>query len=281
MDLHIDSLIKASLKEDIGSGDVTTQLLLPPSQTIVAQVRSKENGVLCGVEVANRVFYMIDREIVFEAIEKDGAAIKNGTIIAKVTGPGRGILAGERVALNFLQRLSGIATLTQRFVDEIRPYPAKIMDTRKTTPLFRALERHAVRCGGGSNHRSGLFDGILIKDNHIKAIGGVSRAIRKAKEGFRHLLKIEVEVKTLDEVREAIKEGPDCIMLDNFSLDDIKKAVEWIRSAKKDVVVEVSGGVNLKNVRAIASCGVDCISVGTITHSYRSLDITLDVLQTV
>ena len=275
MIFHIDRLIKMTLEEDIGSGDVTTSFLMNTNQIYEAEVKAKGSFILAGLEVMGRVFQTLDHRIEMDALCSDGVLLPEGTRIALVRGPLAMLLCGERVALNFLQRLSGIATLTNRYVSLVRDLDVKIVDTRKTAPGFRALDKYAVRVGGGSNHRFGLYDGILIKDNHIKASGSIKRAVHSVRMKAPHTLKIEVETSTIQEVREAIECDVDIIMVDNMSLETIRSAVELIRGR---ALVEASGGITLENVRAVAQTGVDLISVGEITHSVKAPDISMKLL---
>jgi len=267
-------LINASLAEDIGSGDLTTDSIVPLTVKGKATILAKERFVIAGLLFTEKVFRTLDGDIKFKRHVNDGDTVNSGDAIASVSGRLANILKAERVALNFLQRLSGVATLTGRFIKEIRGTGVKILDTRKTTPCMRILERYAVRVGGGENHRFGLFDAILIKDNHIKIAGGVEKAIKRVKEKYPKGMSVEVEVKDLKEVKEALKCGADVIMLDNMDTAMIKKAVSLIG---KRALVEVSGGVTLKNVRRIASCGADFISIGALTHSARAVDASLEI----
>jgi len=235
---------------------------------------AKENGVIAGVDIAREVFRQIDKKIRFAPKVKDGASVKKGEIIANLVGPARGILSGERVALNFLQRLCGIATLTNQFVKRVKGARVKILDTRKTTPGLRALEKYAVKVGGGENHRMGLYDAILIKDNHIQLAGGINKAIVAAKLALLRK-PIEVEAKTISEVKEAIKLRVDRILLDNMNIKTLRDAVKLCKIA--GIKTEASGGINLNNVGAIARTGVDYVSVGALTHSARALDMCLKI----
>lgn len=278
MDLDIEKLrhiINGALAEDIGDGDVTTNLIIPPSQFGKGVFISKEDGVLAGIDVAQLVFEGVDRDVTFKKYLKDGDKLTPKVSIAEVEGRVKSFLTAERVALNFLQRLSSIATLTAKFVEKVKGTKAKIIDTRKTTPSLRNLEKYAVRVGGGENHRFGLYDMILIKDNHIEAAGGIVEAINRVKKGNKKRLKIEVETQSLKEVEDALNCGVDRIMLDNMSVKDIRKAVELI---KGNIELEVSGGVNLNNVSSIASTGIDYISVGSLTHSAKSIDISFEIM---
>lgn len=272
-------IVKAALKEDIGRGDITSRLLIPAKRKIKAVILAKEKGVVCGLDVVRIVFKAVDRNIRFHPATNDTKMVKANKVLVHLEGNARSILRAERVALNFLGRLSGIATKTRKFVQRVKPYQVKIMDTRKTAPGLRVLEKYAVRCGGGVNHRMGLADQILIKDNHLVAFSfqlsaiSLQDMIRKIRKKKPKSLKIEVEVKNLKEFKQALKANPDIIMLDNFSIANIKKAAKMRYKIPK---LEVSGGVNLNNVRQIAACGVEMISVGELTHSAEALDLTLN-----
>ncbi len=270
----VTDFLKRSLDEDIGVGDITTLLTVNQSTESRAKVFSKVDMIIAGMPFFSEVFKIYDPSLSVKACKSEGQRIEKGETIATVSGKSASILSCERVSLNILQRLSGIATLTNRFVEAVKPFPVKITDTRKTTPGMRYLEKYAVRAGGGDNHRFGLYDGILIKENHIKASGGIKEAIRRAKKGGHHLLKIEIEVTTINELKEALKEDADVIMLDNMSGQEISEAVSITREQKK-VLLEVSGGVNLKNVRSLAERGVDIISIGALTHSAPAVDISM------
>lgn len=275
---HIDFLVKLALAEDVGRGDITTEATVPRDKTGKAVVIAKESGVIAGIEVAREVFRNLDKKIKFLPRWRDGKMARKGEIIAALSGPVRGILTGERVALNFLQHLSGIATLTKQFVSRVagRGSRVKILDTRKTVPGMRALEKYAVKVGGGENHRFGLYDAVLIKDNHIKIAGGVKNAAARVRGQGARRNKIEIEAKTIPEVKEAIEAGADRILLDNMTVGTMKAAVKLCKKAK--VKTEASGGVNLNNVRAIAKTGVDYISIGALTHSAKALDISLKII---
>jgi nicotinate-nucleotide pyrophosphorylase (carboxylating) len=263
------------LKEDLGRGDVTTQATVRGGARGRGRFLAKEDFILCGLEVAEAVFAAIDTAIQLESHVYDGEKIVAGTEFARIEGPADVLLTGERTALNLLQRLSGVATLTRAYADRIEGTGAKIVDTRKTTPGLRLLEKYAVTAGGGFNHRFGLDDGVLIKDNHIALAGGVRRAIELSRQSVHHLMKIEVEVANQSQLKEALSARADVIMLDNMSLEEIKQSVGVIRAQAAETIIEVSGGVNLETVRPMAECGVDLISVGAITHSARSVDISL------
>ena len=271
-----ERLIDLALDEDLTGGDVTSLATVPAGVQATGVLLVKEPGVISGLAPASDVFARVDPGVTFLPLVEDGAWVEPGTVIATVEGPARAILAGERVSLNLLQRLSGIATITASFVDAVAGTRARIVDTRKTTPGLRALEKAAVRAGGGSNHRFGLGDGVLIKDNHLAAVGGrdrVARAVKAARAYAPHTLKIEVEVTTLEEVREAVAAGADVILLDNMSLVEMTQAVAIVAGR---ALLEASGGVRIESVRAIAETGVDFISVGALTHSATALDISLD-----
>ncbi|HPM02647.1 MAG TPA: carboxylating nicotinate-nucleotide diphosphorylase [Candidatus Cloacimonadota bacterium] len=269
--MNLSEIIALAYEEDIGTGDLTTQYLDLPKKESTAHLIAKQNGVICGLDVAQKAFHYIDSKIRWVAYKKDGDLVEKGDVIAKAEGYSCSLLQAERVALNFLQRMSGIATLTRKHVDLIKPYKAKLLDTRKTTPLLRSLEKYAVRAGGAYNHRFGLYDMIMIKDNHIHAAGSITEAVRRVKR-FNTSYKIEVEVKNLEELQEAVQNQVDRVMLDNMSLDQIKEAV---RIYSGQIEMEVSGNVKLDTIEAIAATGVDYISSGSLTHSYQSLDISL------
>lgn len=270
-------LVELALEEDVGRGDVTSDLLVPSDVNAKAVLRSRGQGVIAGLDVAAMVFEVTYAQVHFAALIEDGAAVVPGQELGVVSGPARGVLRGERVALNFLQRLSGIATLTSRYVEAVRGTRARIVDTRKTTPGLRSLEKYAVRAGGGFNHRRDLSDAMLIKDNHLAVIGALglslSEAIKQARESAPHTLKIEIEVDRFDQIPEALAAGADIIMLDNMSIEDLRSAVAMI---DRRAVTEASGGVNLGTIAEIAATGVDVISVGALTHSAPALDIGLD-----
>jgi len=268
----VDRLIRIALEEDIGPGDVNTNATIAPGTMARAELVAKEEFVLAGIDIARRVFEILDARIAFEALSKDGQAVRRGEVLAWLKGDAASLLQGERVALNLLQRLSGVATLTARFVRETAGTGATVVDTRKTTPGLRALEKYAVRIGGGGNHRMALYDGVLIKENHIAAAGGIAMAVSRARRHVPHTLKIEIEVRDQAEVAEALTAGADILLLDNMDLAQLRAAVELVAGR---AVTEASGGVNLETVRAIAETGVDLISVGALTHSYRSVDISM------
>ncbi|MDR3579310.1 MAG: carboxylating nicotinate-nucleotide diphosphorylase [Oryzomonas sp.] len=270
--LSLDNLIEQALLEDIHTGDITTQALIPADSQASARLIAKEELTLAGLFVAEKVFKRLNADVKFIPGLAEGALAVKGSLIATVRGSAAELLMGERVALNLLQRLSGIATLTSRYVAAVAGTGARIVDTRKTTPGLRELEKYAVRVGGGINHRTGLYDGILIKENHIAATGGIGEAIKRARDYIPHTLKIEIETETLAQVNEALESGADIIMLDNMSIADMRSAVLAIAGR---ALVEASGGVTLETVRAIAETGVDIISVGALTHSARAMDISM------
>jgi nicotinate-nucleotide pyrophosphorylase (carboxylating) len=270
----VEQAVRDALAEDLGLlGDITTNATIPSSTRAVADIAARKAGIVSGLALAECSFRTLQSDVQFEVACADGHSVAEGDVIARITGNARGLLSGERVALNYLGRLSGIATLTRRYVDAIAGTNARIIDTRKTTPGLRAFEKYAVRCGGGHNHRVGLFDAVLIKDNHIVAAGGLSRAITAAREVAGHMTKLEVEVDTLEQLDEALKLDIDAVLLDNMSTDQLREAVKRV---KKRCLTEASGGVNLDTVRAIAETGVDLISVGALTHSASVLDVGLD-----
>lgn len=270
----IEHNIKQWLAEDLGSGDITTQNIVPQGAITTAVIHAKQDGILAGNEIARYVFQYLNPQIKYVECKKDGETLEFGDVIAKIEGDAQTILSGERLALNLLQRLSGIATKTKEFADCIKGYSAKIADTRKTTPGLRLLEKYAVTVGGGRNHRFGLYDAVMIKDNHIKVAGGILEAINKVRQSIPHTVKIEVEVESLEQVELALIGKADIIMLDNMSTELMLQAVEMI---KGQALVEASGGVNLLTIENIAKTGVDIISVGAITHSVMALDISLDI----
>jgi nicotinate-nucleotide pyrophosphorylase (carboxylating) len=265
-------LIQRALEEDIGDGDVTTLCTVPPGAMVDGKLIAKQAGVVAGLEVARLAFFLIDERVRYVRQVTDGDWVEKGTVIAEASGPGRGVLSGERVALNFLQRMSGIATLTRRFVEAVKGTSAVILDTRKTAPGLRLFDKWAVRLGGGQNHRSGLYDMVLIKDNHIAAVGGISETVTRVRECDERGRAIEVEVKNLAELREVLDLNVDRIMLDNMSLEDMREAV---RLTSGRVPLEASGNVSLENIAAVAATGVDFISIGMLTHSVNALDISL------
>ncbi len=271
----VTDLIQRALEEDTGPGDITTFLLIPEDSKSRALYIAKEIFILAGIPFAQEVFRILDPSMSFKIFYKEGTKVMKGDVLAEVSGKTRAILTGERVSLNILQRLSGIASLTNKYVERVKGLRAKIVDTRKTIPCHRFMERYSVRIGGGGNHRFGLFDGILIKDNHIEAVGSINEAVRFAKSSH-HLTKIEVEVENLHDLNGAIEAGADIVMLDNMSTNDIKEAV---KISKGRVILEASGGIKLENVRDIAETGVDLISVGALTNSAVAVDISLKIVK--
>jgi len=270
-------LIDAALAEDVGPGDATTLATVPADRQAEAVIRVREPGVLCGIHVAREVFRRVEDALVFEADAADGEPVREGQTAARVRGPARGILTAERTALNFLQHLSGIATATRRAVDRLAGTGVRILDTRKTVPSMRILAKYAVRCGGGTNHRLGLYDAMLIKDNHIAAAGGVTAAVERARRRYPDLF-LEVEVRTAAELEEALAAGPDRVLLDNFVPQGVAAAVERIRALPEPrPEVELSGGITLENLADYALPGVDFISSGALTHSAPALDLALDL----
>ena len=273
--LLFEKSVKEALLEDLGrAGDITSEAIFNKNIKIEATLVARKCGVLCGTATALTAFQLIDPEIKYDNILIDTALVNSGDIIARINGSATSILAAERVALNFLSHLSGISTLTAKYVSQISHTHAKICDTRKTTPNLRALEKYAVSCGGGVNHRFGLDDAILIKDNHIAVAGGVAAALRAAKQKIGHLVKIEIEVDTLDQLHEALSEGVDVVLLDNMSIPQLAEAVRMIN---KQALSEASGGISLDTVAAVAETGVNLISVGALTHSAPVLDVGLDI----
>ena len=272
--LTLKKIIEGFLYEDIGSGDITTNSIVPPDAGSQGYIIAREDGVVAGLPLTEMVFQMLDPEIAFRALAQDGQKIECSMVLAEISGNARAILTGERLALNLLQHLSGIATRTARLVELVGGNKPRIVDTRKTTPGLRMVEKYAVRVGGGYNHRFGLFDAVLIKDNHIKIAGGIRAAVEAARRGSPHTARIEVEVEDFAGVAEALSAGADIIMLDNMTPGRMREAVALIAGR---ALVEASGGVSEANIRAVAEAGVDLISVGALTHSVRSLDISLDI----
>lgn len=287
---EIQKLIELSLKEDIGAGDITSDALIHKNLLGKAEIVARQKGVLAGIKIAEKVFKKKDPNLFFIPLKKDGENFKPNDKIAIIEGRVKSILKCERTALNFLQKLSGIATLTQSFVSKMKGKKIKILDTRKTTPGFRILEKYAVKAGGGENHRMGLYDMILIKENHIKAAGNISSAIQKAKKALgnkdfvkkfskKKKIKIEVETKNLNEVKDALGFKIDMIMLDNMPIQMIKKASQIIRKSKKNIKIEVSGNIDLKNLRDYSKLDIDYISIGAITHSSKAIDLSLNLIE--
>ncbi|MCK5512195.1 MAG: carboxylating nicotinate-nucleotide diphosphorylase [Thermodesulfovibrionia bacterium] len=271
------TILKYALSEDIDGGDVTTSALIPEKHKSRAVIRAKEAFILAGIPFAERIFKLSNPELKFKANKKDGDRVKKDTVIARISGSTRGLLMAERTALNFLQRLSGIATLTRKFAESVRGIQVKVVDTRKTTPGIRIFEKYAVKVGGGTNHRLGLFDGILIKDNHINVAGSIEKAVSMAKKNVQHMLRVEVEVKNITQVRSALSAGVEIIMLDNMSLENTKKSVKIIRSHSPHVIIEASGNITMNNIRHVAETGVDLISIGALTHSATAVDISMSI----
>lgn len=271
----VDKIIRRALAEDLGPGDLTTDAVIQPETMGQAVLIAKQAIVLAGLSVFRRTFEILSPEVRFSLSFKDGDRVDRGAEICGVSAPVQAILKAERTALNFLQRMSGIATLTGKYVEQVKDYKARVLDTRKTTPGLRVLDKYAVRLGGGYNHRFGLYDGILIKDNHIQAAGSITRALALCREAAPHVLKIEIEVENQEGVAEALEAGADIIMLDNMSLDEIEKAVERVGGG---CLIEVSGNVGLDNIKQIAATGVDLISVGALTHSAPAADLSLKLI---
>ncbi len=273
--IKINRIIEEALLEDIGNGDITTDSIIAPSINKKAILINKEEGIIAGLEIAHLVFKKLDSTIKFGKKVKEGIIVKPHTTIAEINGSARIILQGERVALNFLQRMSGIATTTFKFCQKVKDYPVQILDTRKTIPGLRILDKYAIRIGGGKNHRFGLYDAVLIKDNHIAVAGSITSAVNLVRSKTSPLIKIEIEVQNLIQLQEALKAGVDIIMLDNMDLETMKQAVKL---AKGKVLIEASGGITLDKVKEIAATGVDFISVGSLTHSVKALDISLEII---
>lgn len=271
---QIEQLIRCALEEDIGAGDITTLSTVPRDARGKGLFRAKRDGVAAGLILIEKVFSFLDADVEVRCLARDGDAVKQGAVVAEAEGPIRALLMGERTALNFLQRLSGTATLTRRYVDAVKDFPCKIIDTRKTTPGFRTLEKYAVRMGGGINHRLGLYDAALVKDNHIVAAGSIAGAVEEVRRQAPFMAKIEVECSTLAQVREALDARADVIMLDNVNP---KEMAEAVRVINKRAWVEASGGITIETLREVAATGVDFISVGALTHSAPSLDFNMKV----
>ncbi|MFZ5988500.1 MAG: carboxylating nicotinate-nucleotide diphosphorylase [Bacillota bacterium] len=271
---EVDRIIINALKEDIPSGDITTDNIISENSVSEALLISKDTGVIAGLDVAKRVFELLDDKVDFKKMIEEGQTVKYGDIIAKLKGNTRALLKGERTALNLLQRLSGIATKTRQLADRIKDLPSKVVDTRKTTPGLRILEKYAVRIGGGYNHRFCLSDGVLIKDNHIKAAGGIIKAIELVRDRIPHTIRIEVETETIEQVFEALNGKADIIMLDNMGLD---KMIEAVKIINGKAITEASGNVNFDTIYDIASTGVDIISVGGLTHSVNAFDVSMKI----
>ncbi|KDR94511.1 nicotinate-nucleotide pyrophosphorylase [carboxylating] [Peptoclostridium litorale DSM 5388] len=273
--IQLDEFIKDALMEDINYYDITTDNLIDEADISSARFICKEDGVLCGIEIARRVFEILDDEIEFTSFKSDSQRVCKGDVLATVGGKTRTLLKGERTALNIIQRLSGIASKTRRMSDILGESRARVVDTRKTTPNMRFLEKYAVKCGGGYNHRYNLSHSVMIKDNHIKACGGIKNAVEKIRSSIGHTEKIEVEVKDEKELVQAIESNVDIVMLDNMGPDKVKGCVAICRKMDERVVIEVSGNIDEGNIGEYASTGVDVISVGALTHSFKSLDISM------
>lgn len=270
--IHVDEIIMNALKEDMSLGDITSDSLIRSAQISRGRFIAKESGIIAGMDVAERVFMLLDCSMKFTRLVDDGTAVKKGDVIAEIEGDTRSILKGERTALNFMQRMSGIASRTNEYVKQIKDLPVRIVDTRKTVPGLRLLDKYSVVAGGGHNHRYSLSDGVLIKDNHINACGGIKKAIERTRSMVPHTMKIEVETETMDQVNEAIEAGADIIMLDNMSLVTMAEAVKLINGR---ATVEASGNVSMDRIYDIARTGVDVISIGELTHSVKAFDISL------
>lgn len=266
-------LIERALQEDLGTGDLSSAIF-PKSSTTRAKIYAKQKGTVCGLEVVERVFKTVDPQMEMKRLKVDGETVEEGTVVLELYGPVRSILMAERTALNFLQHLSGVATLTHQAVEDIVGLPVRITDTRKTLPGLRMLQKYAVRMGGGQNHRFGLYDAVMLKDNHIAAAGGLVRAVEEARRHVGQMVKIEVECESLNQVEEALDSGVEVIMLDNMDIEVMKEAVKLI---DKRAIVEASGGIVKNSLRAVAETGVDVISLGALTHSVKALDFSLDI----
>ncbi len=269
---EIQRIVQTALEEDIGLGDITTEVTITSGTTARAELVAKEDFILAGIDVAEKVFKTVDSTVDFERLLQDGCQVRKGEVLAWLRGSAASLLTAERVALNLMQRMCAIASLTRRYVDAVADTKAVIVDTRKTVPGLRVLDKYSVRMGGGRNHRIGLFDGVLIKENHVAAAGGIAEAISRARVKLPHTLKIEIETRNVDEVEQALAAAADIIMLDNMSLDEMRQAVELIGDR---ALTEASGGVNLETVADIAATGVDIISVGALTHSIKAADISM------
>ncbi len=272
MNSFIEKIINLALEEDLGTGDITTNSVVPLNTIIKGRFIAKDSGVICGLSVVKKVFELVDKGVEITVYIKDGDRVNSGDVIAEIEGLARGVLSGERVALNFMQHLSGIASETARLVSLIGGSSMKIVDTRKTTPGLRVLEKYAVKTGGGYNHRMNLSDGILIKDNHIKAAGGIKPAIDAARQNAPQTLKIEVETETLSQVQEALDAGADIIMLDNMDNQTMREAVNMVNGK---ALTEASGNMDQRNLLDVAQTGVDLVSMGALTHSVKAMDISL------
>lgn len=274
---ELKQLIRSWLAEDVGSGDITTETTIPASSISKAVIHIKDEGIIAGIPIAQLVFEIVDPTLRFHAFATDGDFVRKGTIIIEVEGSTRSLLTGERLALNLMQRLSGIATKTSTYVKALQGLPTRLVDTRKTTPGHRMLEKYAVTVGGGYNHRFGLYDAVMIKDNHIKGAGSITAAVKAARIKIPHTMKIEVETESMEQIQEALASGADIIMLDNMDATAMKEAVTMIKQQAPHVIVEASGGITLDTIYEKAASGVDVISVGGLTYSFQALDISLDL----
>lgn len=273
MNHEIDDIIDRALREDMPEGDITSESVIPADAQSLALIWAKQSGVLAGIEVAEKVFKKIDEHTSVKILIPDGTALQYGDKIAEIRGRSISLLKGERTALNFLQRMSGIASITRKYIDAVKGIEVKVLDTRKTTPGMRVLEKYAVKTGGGTNHRMSLSDMVMLKDNHIQQVGSIQKAVSAARKNIPAGIQVEVETSTFDEVKQAVSSGADIIMLDNMTPEEVSRIVSWIKGR---VPLEVSGMVSLDNIRKYAETGVDMISVGGLTHSYFSLDIAMD-----
>lgn len=272
--LYYEEMVRQALKEDIGFQDLTTEAIIPEEHCSAAAITAKAEGIVAGLELAHCAFTLLDETVSFQANVREGEKVTSGQVVATIKGRTRALLSGERVALNFLQRLSGIATGTKKAVEAVEAFPCRLVDTRKTTPGLRGLEKYAVRIGGGYNHRFGLFDAILIKDNHIAAAGGIAEAVNAVRVQVGHMVKVEVETETLAQVEEALRTPIDIIMLDNMATEQLKQAVQRI---DHQVLTEASGGITFDSLVQVAATGVDLISLGWLTHSAQALDLSLNL----
>lgn len=272
-EFQFEDLIKRALEEDLGTGDLSSSIF-PKTSVGQAKIYAKHEGVVCGLPIVEKVFRWVDSSIEVKQLKNDGEVVQPGTVVFELFGPVRSILMGERIALNFLQHLSGVATATWQATEEIKGLAVKITDTRKTLPGLRSLQKYAVRVGGGQNHRFGLYDAVMLKDNHIAVAGGLIQAVTEARRQIGHMMKIEVECESLDQVQEALESGADVIMLDNM---DIPMMTEAVKRINKRAIVEASGGIQKGALRAVAETGVDVISIGALTHSVKAMDFSLDM----
>jgi nicotinate-nucleotide pyrophosphorylase (carboxylating) len=271
---QIEQLIRSALEEDIGPGDITTLSTVPRDAVSKGLFRAKKEGVVAGLILLQKIFSLLDEAVKVRCLARDGDAVARGKVVAEADGPARALLMGERTALNFLQRLSGTATLTRRYVEAVKDFPCKLIDTRKTTPGFRTLEKYAVRMGGGTNHRFGLYDAALVKDNHIAAAGSIAAAVERVRCGAPFMARVEVECASLEQIGDALAAGADVIMLDNMNVTQMAEAVRLI---DKRAWVEASGGITMETLREVAATGVDFISVGALTHSAPAIDFNMKI----